>query len=99
VPKRTQGQRRPLRVVLSRRGSEAPRKQTRASNSRRIKLVEIVPTTTTPRSTLYLLRLGQLALEVDAQFDETTLRRQEKTAMESHSSLIRKQPESDRQRR
>jgi hypothetical protein len=43
--------------------------------SRRAKLVELVPTTALSHQARYVVRVGQLAIEVDDHFDDFTLRR------------------------
>jgi len=62
-------------VNLSRRDSNASRKTTKVRKAREIKLVELVPMSSVARSTRYIVQVGQLAIDVDAQFEETTLRR------------------------
>ena len=62
-------------VNLARGGSGSSRKPRQALAVRRAKLVEIVPMPTPSRSARYLVQVGQLAVEVDAQFDPGTLRR------------------------
>lgn len=62
-------------VNLARGGSAPPPKTRHALAVRHPKLVELVPMSVPSRSGRYVVRVGQLALEVDAQFDGATLRR------------------------
>lgn len=63
-------------VNLARGGAGIRRKKASpAKRGRQMRLVELVPMTVPSLSGRYLVRLAQLELEVDAQFDETTLRR------------------------
>jgi len=62
-------------VNLARGESGSARRAPKARNVRRVKLVELVPMTAPSRCARYIVQVGQLALEVDAQFDEMTLRR------------------------
>ncbi|MGE5783319.1 MAG: IS66 family insertion sequence element accessory protein TnpA [Myxococcales bacterium] len=61
-------------VNLSRGDSGAARTTT-VRKTREVKLVELVPMSTGARSARYTVRLGQLAVEVNAQFEEATLHR------------------------
>ncbi len=60
---------------LSRGASNSSHKTRQALAVRGVNLVELVPMAATSRAARYLVQVGQLALEVDAQFDEATLRR------------------------
>ena len=60
-------------VNFARGGSGSPHKTRQALAVRRVKLVELVPMAAS-RSARYVVRVGQLAVEVDAQFDSVTLR-------------------------
>ena len=51
------------------------RRAPKARNVRRVNLVKLVPMTAPSRTARYIVQVGQLALEVDSQFDEMTLRR------------------------
>jgi hypothetical protein len=62
-------------VNLVRGGVGVRRKASPAKRGRRMRLVELVPITAPSPSSRYVVRLAQLELEVDAQFDEATLRR------------------------
>ena len=62
-------------VNLARGGSGSTHKTRQALAVRRVKLVELVPMAAPSRSARYIVRVGQLALEIDAQFDGATLRR------------------------
>ncbi len=62
-------------VNLARGDSRTPRGAPKARNVRRVNLVELVPMTAPSRTARYIVQVGQLALEVDAQFDEVTMRR------------------------
>jgi hypothetical protein len=63
-------------VNLARGGAGVRRKKASpAKPGRQMRLVELVSMTAPSLSGRYLVRLAQLELEVDAQFDETTLRR------------------------
>ena len=62
-------------VNLARGGGGSPHKTRQALAVRRVKLVELVPMAAPSRSARYVVRVGQLGLEVDAQFDGATLRR------------------------
>lgn len=62
-------------VNLSRGDSNAARKAPKVRKARDVKLVELVPTSTGARSARYTVQVGQFALDVDAQFEEATLRR------------------------
>jgi len=46
-----------------------------ARGTQRMKLVELVPVEVPSSASRYVVRVGQLALEVDVKFDEGTLRR------------------------
>ncbi len=61
-------------VNLARGGTGSPQKTRQALAVRRVKLVELVPMAAS-RVARYVVRVGQLAVEVDAQFDPATLRR------------------------
>jgi hypothetical protein len=60
-------------VNLARGGSGLRPKTTEGRGTRRVKLAELVPMASTSRSTPYVVRVGQVALEADATFDEVTL--------------------------
>ena len=78
-------------VNLSRRDSNASRKTTKVRKAREIKLVELVPMSSVARSTRYIVQVGQLAIDVDAQFEETTLRHVSKQVVFSfRRSKVRK---------
>src|SRR5512145_2939797 len=62
-------------VNLARGGSGLSPRATGARSTRRMKLVELVPVEVPSTSSPYVVRVGQLALEVDVKFEETTLRR------------------------
>jgi hypothetical protein len=62
-------------VNLSRGDSNAARKTPKVCKARDVKLVELVPMSTGARSARYTVQVGQFALDVDARFEETTLRR------------------------
>jgi hypothetical protein len=63
-------------VNLARGESGSPRRAPKARKLRRVKLVELVPMTAPTRCARYIVQVGcQLSLEVDAQFDDMTLRR------------------------
>lgn len=62
-------------VNLARGNVGAPRRAPAARNVRRVKLVELLPMAVSSRTARYIVQVGQLTLEVDAQFDEMTLRR------------------------
>jgi hypothetical protein len=62
-------------VNLARGDSGSQLRAPKARKVRRVKLVELVPMVAPSRSARYIVQVGQLALEVDAQFDEMTLRR------------------------
>jgi hypothetical protein len=62
-------------VNLSRGNSNTARKASKVRKTRNIKLVELIPTPTDARSARYTLRVGQFAVDVDAHFEEVTLRR------------------------
>ena len=62
-------------VNLARGGSGSRPRATGARSTRRMDLVELVPVKARSTSTPYAVRVGQLTLEVDVNFDEATLRR------------------------
>jgi hypothetical protein len=62
-------------VNLSRSDSNPTRKTPKIRKAREVKLVELVPMSTGARSAHYTVRVGQFALDVDARFEEVTLRR------------------------
>lgn len=61
-------------VNLSRGGSNAERRVTRDRKPRDIKLVELVPIAAASGAH-YIVRVGQLSIELDGRFEEVTLRR------------------------
>jgi acetolactate synthase regulatory subunit len=62
-------------VNLSRSDSNAARKTPKVRRVRDVKLVELVPMSTVASSARYTVRVGQFAIDVDARFEEATLRR------------------------
>jgi len=62
-------------VNLSRGDSGAARKTPAIRKARAVKLVELVPMSTGARSGRYTVQVGQYAIDVDARFEDVTLRR------------------------